>query len=179
VSIQECFYHGRDRCGTLDVQHVPGAGDADHLGTGVDSAQGLDRAIGAQACQVVRPFSQHHEQRSADFAPSRLGILALVENGIDPVMTRIGRQPHAVILIADSPNARDERRGGRRKSLVAKLYDGGQLLEGVVALLNGRAFDLIQPFAHALWRVLRRGPWQPQPFEIYDAAYALGTKSCI
>src|ERR1700735_3328422 len=154
-------------------------GDAYDFGIGVGSPQSLDRAVGAQARQVVRLCSQHHEERSADLAPGRLRILALVENGIDPVMTRIGGQAHAIILVRYAPNTRHELRSGRRKSLVAKLYDGGQLLEGVVALLNGRAFDLIQPFAHALWRVLRRGPWQPQPFEIYDAAYALGTKSCI
>ena len=99
------------------------AGDADDLGIGVGSAQCLDRAVGAQARQVIRLLSQHHQKRCADLAPGRLRILALVQNRIDPVMARIGGQAHAIILVRNAPNARHERRGGRRKSRVAKLYD--------------------------------------------------------
>ncbi len=97
-------------------------------------------AVGTQAREVIRLLSQHHEQGSADLAPGRLRVFALVENGIDPVMTRIGRQAHAIILIGNSPNARHERRGGRRESLVAELYDSGQLLEGVIGLFQSLGF---------------------------------------
>src|SRR5258708_18197043 len=171
VRIQECFDDRRNGFGTLNVQHVSGAGNADHFGTGKGSAQRLNRAVGAQAREVIRLLSQHHQERRTNLPPGCFGVFALVENGIYPVMTWIRGQTHTIIAVRGSPDSRDERCGSRRESPVTKLNDGGQLLKGTVVLFQRQHLDLIQPFAHAFWRVLRRGARLSEPFERDDAAH--------
>src|ERR1700733_11191026 len=94
-------------------------------------------------------------------------------------MPRVGGEPHAIIPIGEPPNARDESGNAGSKSLVAELYDGCQLFEGTVSLFQRRTLDLIQPFAHALRRVLRRSPRQPESLEVDDATHAIRPKAGI
>jgi hypothetical protein len=101
------------------MDHVAGAANDLRGQIREQAAQALLAEFARHALGQLRLFRQHQQQRRDDRAPACLGLVALIQHGIDVLVLRIGPQLDPTVRTLTRPRARDEFESVGRSARIA------------------------------------------------------------